>query len=96
VSIVQLIGISLKNIYSFSILTGNQEKLLHLSQQLILDKSLAKKNANELRGTKQKTRRSLIVYLESETTQEASFPVIAKKSKPNPAEKQVVEVNSCL
>jgi hypothetical protein len=36
------------------------------------------------------------VYLESETTQEASFPVIAKKSKPNPAEKQVVEVNSCL
>jgi len=74
-----------------SILTGNQENLLQLRQQLILDKSSAKKNANELRGTKQKTRRSL-VYREGDNTQEASFPVIAKKSKPNPAEKQLVKV----
>jgi hypothetical protein len=74
------------------IVTGNQENLLQLRQQLILDKSSAKKNANELRGTKQKTRRSL-VYPEGDNTKEASFPVIAKKSKPNPAEKQLVEVN---
>jgi hypothetical protein len=74
------------------IVTGNQENLLQLRQQLTLDKSSAKKNANELRGTKQKTRRSL-VYPEGDNTKEASFPVIAKKSKPNPAEKQLVEVN---
>jgi hypothetical protein len=36
------------------------------------------------------------VYPEGDNTQEASFPVIAKKSKPNPAEKQLVEVNICL
>ncbi|EFX61035.1 hypothetical protein DAPPUDRAFT_122608 [Daphnia pulex] len=59
-------------------------------QQLILDKSSAKKNANELRGTNQKTRRSL-VYPEGDTTQDASFSVVAKKSKPNPAEEQLVE-----
>jgi hypothetical protein len=32
------------------------------------------------------------VYREGDNTQEASFPVIAKKSKPNPAEKQLVKV----
>ena len=94
VSIVQLIEI-MTNIYSFLIVTGIQENLLQLRQQLILDKSLAKKNANELRGTKQKARRSL-VYPEGDNTQEASFPVIAKKSKPNPAEEQLVEVNIFL
>jgi hypothetical protein len=82
------------NIYSLSILTGNQENLLELRQQLILDKSSAKKNTNELRGTKQKARRSL-VYPEGDTTQGASFSV-AKKSKPNPAEEQLVEVNISL
>ncbi len=92
VSIVhQLIEI-MTNIYSFLIVTGNQENLLQLRQQLILDQSSAKKNANELRtGTKQKTRRSL-VYPEGDNTQEASFPVVAKKRKPNPAEKQLVKV----
>jgi hypothetical protein len=90
VSIVQLIEI-MTNIYSFLIVTGNQENLLQLRQQLILDKSSAKKNANELRGTKQKTRRSL-VYPEGDNTQEASFPEVAKKSKPNPAEKQLAKV----
>jgi hypothetical protein len=83
------------NIYSFSILTGNQDNLLQLRQQLILDKSSAKKNANELRGTNQKTRRSL-VYPEGDTTQDASFSVVAKKSKPNPAEEKLVEVNIFL
>jgi hypothetical protein len=94
VSIAQLIGIR-TNIYSFSILTGNQDNLLQLRQQLILDKSSAKKNANELRGTNQKTRRSL-VYPEGDTTQDASFSVVAKKSKPNPAEEKLVEVNIFL
>ncbi|XP_046632227.1 uncharacterized protein LOC124311903 [Daphnia pulicaria] len=72
-------------------ISSNQENLLQLRQQLILDKSSAKKNANELRGTKQKTRRSL-VYPEGDNTQEASFPEVAKKSKPNPAEKQLAKV----
>ncbi|EFX74825.1 hypothetical protein DAPPUDRAFT_108530 [Daphnia pulex] len=71
-------------------ISSNQDNLLQLRQQLILDKSSAKKNANELRGTKQKTRRSL-VYPEGDNTQEASFPVVAKKSKPNPAEKQLAK-----
>jgi hypothetical protein len=79
------------NIYSFLIVTGNQDNLPQLRQQLILDQSSAKKNANELRGTKQKTRRSL-VYPEGDNTQEASFPVVAKKSNPNPAETQLVKV----
>ncbi|EFX75537.1 hypothetical protein DAPPUDRAFT_107757 [Daphnia pulex] len=72
-------------------ISSNQENLLQLRQQLILDQSSAKKNANELRGTKQKTRRSL-VYPEGDNTQEASFPVVAKKSNPNPAETQLVKV----
>ncbi|EFX70104.1 hypothetical protein DAPPUDRAFT_113040 [Daphnia pulex] len=67
----------------------NQENLLQLRQQLILDKSSAQKNTNELRVTNQKARRSL-VYTEGDTTQGASFSV-AKKSKPNPAEEQLVE-----
>ncbi len=94
VSIAQLIGIR-TNIYSFSIPTGNQDNLLQLRQQLILDKSSAKKNANALRGTNQMTRMSL-VYPEGDTTQGASFSVVAKKSKPNPAEEQLVEVNIFL
>ncbi len=73
VSTAQLIGIR-TDIYSFSfpILTGDQENLLQLRQQLILDESSAKKNANKLCGpdTKQKTRRSL-VYPEGDTTQGA-------------------------
>ncbi len=49
---------------------------------------------NYVNVIKQKTRRSL-VYPEGDTTQVASFPVIAKKS-PNPAEEPHVEVNIFL
>ncbi|KAK4037840.1 hypothetical protein OUZ56_029866 [Daphnia magna] len=60
-------------------------------QQLILDKTSAKNNANELHGldTRQKTRRTL-VYPEDDTTETASYS-LAKKSKHNPTEDLLVE-----
>jgi hypothetical protein len=36
------------------------------------------------------------VHPEGDTTQDASFSVVAKKSKPNPAEEKLVEVNIFL
>ncbi|KAK4007757.1 hypothetical protein OUZ56_012910 [Daphnia magna] len=74
-------------------ISTDQQYLLELRQQLILDKTSAKNNANELHvlDTRQKTRRTL-VYPEDDTTEGASYS-LAKKSKHNPTEDLLKFIN---